>query len=104
MFEKIEKTGLFDAVTRCILQYAEAISSAADSQPNPEEDDHPMNDGNMISTGGPRRENTYTEQTIAILLSLLTHACKYSLFIISKILSESIINVLASLLPDESQD
>lgn len=63
-----------------------------------------MNDGNMISTGGPRRENTYTEQTIAILLSLLAHGCKYSLFIISNILSEGIINVLASLLPDESQD
>jgi hypothetical protein len=36
-----------------------------------------MNDGNMISTGGPRQETTYTEQTIANLLSVVVIGCKY---------------------------
>jgi len=62
------------------------VSSASDSQPSAEED-HPMNDGNMISTGGPRQDSTYTEHTIGILLSIVALGCKYSHLLIQNILS-----------------
>jgi len=61
------------------------------------------NNSDMINTGS-LKENTYTESTISMLLSILQEGCKYSNNLIANILSNNFVHVLTQLLPKEDQD
>ena len=88
-FEKMQNIGLFDTILSCLSDYASIINS----------DEEPGIDSAMIDTGGSQLENTYSQQTITLLISMLTQACKYSNALISKILNGGVVQLLSKLLP-----
>ena len=89
-YENFINIGLIDRVTACIGEYSATMSSANQSS---EQVDVIMDIGenslintNNAGASSSAQENTYTEQTISILLSLLSQGCKFSNLMIANIL------------------
>ena len=99
--------GLVETATACLSEYAAVVTGASEAEQNAAQEDAEMHEGenaNIIRTGGPSDqslEDTYSEQTISHLLSLLSMGCKFSSELIASILSNGILQVLAKLLPKE---
>ena len=97
-YENFINIGLIDRVTACIGEYSATVSSA---NPSSEAADVIMDVGenslintNMAGNNSQAQETTYTEQTISVLLSILSHGCKFSHLMIANILQGQTLHVL----------
>ena len=108
MFENLINIGLIDRVTSCIGEYSATIStmnqnSGADMAMDGGESS--LINTNVVGGQSSVQETTYTEQTISVLLSILSQGCKFSNLLIANILQgQQILQVLTQLLPKEDMD
>ena len=80
--------GLYDTMLQCLADYAAIVNSVASEST----DVVAGADSEMIDTNGPaasQLENTYSHQTITLLISMLSQGCKHSNPLICKILDTS---------------
>ena len=86
------EAGLIETINSCLADYSAIVGSL------PPGTDAPMQEeSSLINTGGPSgqaSETTYTEQTILVLLSILSLGCKFSNLLITNMLNGNIIQIL----------
>lgn len=102
IYDKMLEIGLIDRITSSVREYLAAISSAAENQEMQVDvvmdggESSLINTNNNAGGGSPSKvhETTYTEQTISVLLSILSQGCKFSNLLIASLLHGGIVQVL----------
>ena len=91
-YENFINIGLIERVTACIGEYSATIASTNQSSAegaadvNMDGGENSLINTNIEAAISSAQENTYTEQTISVLLSLLSQGCKFSHLLIANIL------------------